>query len=91
MQLSVPCWFSEDVIEVLTKRLNPENTSFYKKMIFIYVYVCICVCGCLQRQEEGLDPLGLELWVLGTELGTSGKAGSALNCGAISPAPVSHL
>lgn len=48
-----------------------------------------CVCMCLRRPEEGIDLLELELqelelWVQGTEIGSSERAGDALH----SPPPV---
>lgn len=44
-----------------------------------------CECGCQERAElqVGMSYLA---WVLGTELRTSGRAGSTLNPGALSPA-----
>jgi hypothetical protein len=56
-------------------------------------YVCEAHAKCLQRSKE-LDALELQLqtlvshvWVLGTKSGFSGRATSALNNGAIFPAP----
>lgn len=53
---------------------------------------------CPHRSEEGVGPRELELpwivsavWLLGTKLGFSSRATSALNLRAISPAPGSYL
>lgn len=54
-----------------------------------WVYMCVCthVCRCPRRPKEGIRSLGsgvtdngeLPIWVLETELWSSGKAASALN------------
>lgn len=62
-------------------------------MSWLHVYLCTtCPPGALIKRAS--DPLELELWMLvshhvgaGLELGCPTKAASALNCGAIPPAP----
>lgn len=66
------------------------------------MYVCaacmhpsMCMCVCLKRPKEGIGSprdgilqavVRCQMWVEGTELGTSGKLVSTLNRGAISSA-----
>lgn len=66
--------------------------------MYVFVYVCLHVYRYLQRLE-GVGSLELELladvnhltWVLGTELGSSGRAARAANHRGLSPAPMSNL
>lgn len=58
------------------------------------VFLFPCEILCLQRAEEAVGSLGFEqkailshlLWIQETKLGFSGRAVSALNCYALSPA-----
>lgn len=58
--------------------------------------MCLCVHG---SQQGVSDPPELEVqvfvdlwtWVLGTKLGSSGRAASVLNHCAVSPAPKVHV
>lgn len=55
--------------------------------VCFFVWVCTCESRCLQRPEEVLNPLELELqavlrdlmWIIGAELGSSRRAGRTLN------------
>lgn len=61
-------------------------------MCMVFLFPCEILC--LQRAEEAVGSLGFEqkailshlLWIHGTKLGFSGRAVSALNCCALSPA-----
>lgn len=64
------------------------------KILCAYVCVCICMheCKCLPRPDEGVGSLELEMevvvsqpvWLLGTELWSSIRAGCTLKHGAVS-------
>lgn len=57
------------------------------------MYACTPCTWYLQRTERGLEHLDLELWVgvsswvLGIELGSTGRIASTLKHGAITPGP----
>lgn len=68
---------------------------------FCCMYVCACImlkCGIHRGQNRMLNPLELELQNVvichvdaEIKAGSSGKASSTLNCGAVSPSPVSFF
>ena len=67
---------------------------FFLKYLFIYLFIMCTIfsfCMYVWRPEEGTRPhyrwLWATMWLLGIELRTFGRAGSALNLWAISPAP----
>lgn len=65
--------------------------------------MCVCVhaCACVHMYHELLEPRGQKLdhlkqelqavWMLGTKLGSSASAASALNCSPVSLAPYSNF
>ena len=79
--------------------INHFSNYLYFVCVCVCMDVCVCMLvyvTCVQvpteAREEELDPLDLKLqvvvshpmWVLGTELGSSGRAASSINHHAIS-------
>ena len=69
-----------------------EMDDFIVFFIIIFFYVWVLCCICTDMPEEGIRApyrsLWTTKWLMEIELRTSGRAASALNCWAISLAPL---
>ena len=75
-------------------KIELPGTQFFKHVfVFMCMGVChlclsiLCMCGLPVEARRGCQILGVAMWVLGTELRSSGRAARALNHPVISPAP----
>jgi hypothetical protein len=77
---------------------NSHKENHFFKDLFVCLFVClfyVITSLSLDTPEEGIRPyyrwLWAPMWLLGIKLRSSGRAVSALNCWAISPAQENNL
>ena len=85
------CWTpSEEALDILELELCFvlfQNTFIFGCVCVLQVPCVYCRCLCVYCRFPGAIALSHLLWVLGSQLQSSAKTASALNCWAISLAP----
>lgn len=76
--LSLPNTF---LFLILLYCLNPLFKILFQIIIFFYIQVILLVCLYVQTVLSPFEGwLGATMWMLGTELGSLGRAANSLNC-----------
>ena len=76
-------------IQVYNTNVHMQTiSSFFNKRIYLFLFYVHCLCKAAGSPGTGVTD-SCEL--LRMESGSSGRAASAANCGAISPGPADHF